>query len=610
MSHKSWLTPRLLLGTVVAISMIVAVACGGDDEEETTSTAAESTASTSSSSTTASSSSSSTTSSSTASTASSSTETAAAKPEATTEAAPAAEPSVQPKSGGRVISTGSRDPVSFDVHNATSSVFVQHNAKMYSSLVWSPDAGVIAPDAAKEWTISDDGKTWTFTLHDNVKYHSNINGIAGPRDGTTMTGKDVEYSMEKIMGLVDGVVSARSGWMKEFVDIDRDDLGMTSDGQQVSFHLVQPFAGLIDILAIGFSGIMPDGTTREMLNERSYGSGPYKLKSFERGSTWIYEKDPDYFKAGLPYLDEWEIQLIRASEVAQSAFLTNQVDVSRTPPSPDNKDLYEKARAEGKVDWIGFSTTCRPQGVNMNATKPPFDNDNLRKAVNLSIDRWGYAEVVHFGEDRWTPTVYLDETTWGRPPSEVAKMEGWAKGDAKAAEIEEAKQLVAQEFPDGLSLTMLVRDTSTYARQGEFIAGELSKIGIDVTIDLMQASQLFPLAQNLNYEIWSYYFCQTTNTPEEMFGSYFLTGGSRNWLGYSSDVVDAKYLELAASPDTATRKARALELEDIVIADLPSAPLGVHNGQSSYYTEIQNITVPLGQQYMWPKREHVWRTDV
>ncbi|MBS95505.1 MAG: hypothetical protein CL736_00030, partial [Chloroflexi bacterium] len=103
---------------------------------------------------------------------------------------------------------------------------------------------------------------------------------------------------------------------------------------------------------------------------------------------------------------------------------------------------------------------------------------------------------------------------------------------------------------------------------------------------------------------------QTTNTPEEMFGSYFLTGGSRNWLGYSSEVVDAKYLELAASPDSATRKARGLELEDIILADLPSAPLGVQNGRSSYYTEIQNITVPLGQQYMWPKREHVWRTDV
>jgi peptide/nickel transport system substrate-binding protein len=279
-------------------------------------------------------------------------------------------------------------------------------------------------------------------------------------------------------------------------------------------------------------------------------------------------------------------------------------------PSPDNNDLYNKAKANGEIDWIGFSTTCRPQGVNMNATKPPFDNANLRKAVNLGIDRYGYAEVVHFGEDRWTPTRYLDESTWGMKPDEVRKLEGWARGDAKAAEVEEAKKLVAQEFPDGLSLTMLVRDTSTYARQGEFVAGELSKIGINVTIDLMQASQLFPLAQNLNYEVWSYYFCQTTNTPEEMFGSYFLTGGSRNWLGYSSDVVDAKYLELAASPDTATRKARALELEDIVIADLPSAPLGVHNGRSTYYTEIQNITVPLGQQYMWPKRENVWRTDV
>jgi len=599
MSHKSWLAPRLLLGTVVAISMIVAVACGGDDEEETTSSATETASSSSSSSSTTSS-----------STASTTTETAAAIPEATTETAPATTASVKPKSGGRVISTGSRDPVSFDVHNATSSVYVQHNAKIYSSLVWSPDAGVVAPDAATEWSISDDGKTWTFTLADNIKFHSNINDIVGPRDGTPMTGADAEYSMEKIMGLVDGVVSARSGWMKEFVDIDREDGGMSSDGQTVSFHLVQPFAGLIDILSIGFSGIMPDGTTREMLNERPYGSGPYKLKSFERGSTWTYEKDPDYFKEGLPYLDEWEIQLIRSAEVAQSAFLTRQVDVSRTMPSPDNNDLYEKSKAAGKIDWIQYTSTCRPQGVNMNATKPPFDNAKLREAVNLAIDRYGYAEVVHFGEDRWTPTVYLDESTWGRSPDDVRKMAGWAKGDAKAAELEKAKTLVAQEYPDGLSLTMLVRDTSTYARQGEFVAGELSKIGINVTIDLMQASQLFPLAQNLNYEVWSYYFCQTTNTPEELFGSYFLTGGSRNWLGYSSDVVDAKYLELAASPDNATRKARGIALEDIVLADMPSAPLGVQQGRSTYYTEIEGITVPLGQQYMWPKREQVWRNDV
>ena len=125
----------------------------------------------------------------------------------------------------------------------------------------------------------------------------------------------------------------------------------------------------------------------------------------------------------------------------------------------------------------------------------------------------------------------------------------------------------------------------------------------------MQASQLFPLAQNLNYEIWTYYFCQTTNTPEELFGSYFLTGGSRNWLGYSSDVVDAKYLELAASPDSATRKERAIALEDIVLADMPSAPLGVQQARSLWYSEIQDITVPLGNIYMWPKRENVWRND-
>jgi len=279
-------------------------------------------------------------------------------------------------------------------------------------------------------------------------------------------------------------------------------------------------------------------------------------------------------------------------------------------PSPDNSYIYDIGKAEGLIDWIPYTTTCRPQGFNLNYTRPPFNNSNLRKAVNLAIDRYGYADIVHFGEDRWTPTLYLDETTWGRSPAEVRTMPGWARGAAKEVERSEARLLVAQEFPDGLSLTMLVRDTSTYARQGEYLAGELYKIGINVTIDLMQASQLFPLAQNLNYAAWSYYFCQTTNTPEELFGSYFLTGGSRNWLGYSSDVVDAKYLELAASPDSATRKSRALELENIILNDMVSVPTGVQQGRSTYYTEIKGITVPLGQQYMWPKREQVWRTDV
>jgi ABC-type transport system substrate-binding protein len=147
-------------------------------------------------------------------------------------------------------------------------------------------------------------------------------------------------------------------------------------------------------------------------------------------------------------------------------------------------------------------------------------------------------------------------------------------------------------------------------RQGEFIAGELSKVGINVDINIMNSAQLFPAAQALNYSIWAYYFCQTTLTPEEMYAGYFITGGSRNWLGYGEQDVDTKFFQMAGAPTFEERHKLARELEDMILEDLPFAPLAVQNGARVYWSYLQDVPIPVGLQYMWPKRERIWRNDV
>ncbi len=571
--------PRFLVGVLAAVGMLAAVACAGADED-TTPTATMDPG-----------------------------ETPVAQPTATTETMP--DPmDDQARRGGLMRFNGSEDPVSFDAHTATSGAHTTHNAMLNANLVWNPDSSELVGDGAESWELSSDGMTWTFVLKDNVRYHTGYEP-AHERDGTLMTAADVAYSMRKIMGLEDGVVSARSGWMKEFVDITRADGGLSVvDDRTVKFHMDKPLAALADLLAIGFSAVYPDGVTRDMLQTRPYGAGPFKLKNFQRGALWEYEANPDYFKPGLPYMDEMQHVNIRGTEVSQAALITNQIDYTGGLPTLDNTPIYNRLQDEGKIVVRPFTSSCRPQGVNMNSTAPPFDDFRLRRAVHLAVNREDYINVVHLGLDRAVPALVLDTNgVWGRSADEIWAMEGFARGDAKAAEIAEAAAIVEELYPGGLDIEMMVRDSSTYMRQGEFIAGELTKVGIRPNLQIMNSAQLFPAAESLNYQIWAYIFCQTTMTPEEMYSSYFVTGGSRNWLGYGEQDLDTKFFQMAAAPTFEERHRLGRELEDMIVEDLPFAPTAVNNSAYVYWSYIRDVPMPIST-YMDDKRELIWRDDV
>ncbi|MBI4311354.1 MAG: ABC transporter substrate-binding protein [Chloroflexi bacterium] len=583
-----------MLGLVIAVGSLVAVACGGGEPAPTptqppaatstptspaaipTPTAGRTTA----------------------------TATVVAAPTATATATPVPSRTVQPKRGGVVKDSNSADPISYDPTTTTGGADNTHNAKMYSLLIWNSDGNNLAPDAAESYSISADGKVWTFNLRPNVKFQTGYSP-AHPRDGTTMTSKDVKWSLEKIMGLHGDAISPRSGWMKEFVDIDRPDNGIELvNDLTFNVHLVQPFGGFANLLSIGYTGLIPDGVLQKDMQKRPYGSGAFRLKDFQRGARWVYERNPDYFKPGLPYLDQYQLILMDGSAIIQAAFLTGKTDIFGGNPTPDNRPVFDRRIKDGQIYMENRDSGCRPQTVNMNSTKPPFNDKRLREAINLGIDRKGYADVVWEGHA--VPHLYMETNGLGHTEEEIMKMPGYRQ--PHDADLAEAKKIIKEIFPEGLKLTQMVRNTSDYMREGEYLAGNFRQMGIDVSIQLLDATVIFDRAAKLDYTLWTYYFCQTTNTPEELFGSYFVTGGSRNWIGYSDPKLDAAYLDMAATSDPAQRRQKALAMEQTILDFMPSAPLPVQTQLRGAYSYVKDLPMTFSS-YTWGKGELIWRSD-
>ena len=498
-----------------------------------------------------------------------------------------------PVTGGVLRQMSITDPVSFDPHNAAASPDNVHNSKLYNNLVWNPDGNTIDLDVASSYQVSGDGRTITYFLRDDVLF----------QDGTPLTAKDVKYSLEKIMGLVDGRVSSRVGPIKEFISIARPDNGVeVVDDHTLRLHLETPSASLHSFLATGFAGIMPEGTSQEDLQQMPRGSGPFRIKSLERGAMWEYERNPAYFKEGLPYLDGIQLFLSRDFSASEVAFITGRVELNRASWSLSNRPVVEEMVANNRIVVRPYSTYCAPQGLLLNATKPPFDNPQLRHAINMGIDRKAYIEVVHNGNAE--ASLYLDTGGWGLSAGEIWEMPGFRQ--PKDEDLAEAQRIVRELYPDGLSVDLLSRNSGIYPRQSEFFTGELAKLGIEASVRLVDRAQLFPAGESLDYDIMSYYFCLTTGDPDELFGGYFITGASRNWLGYSNPRIDELYSRQSTELDRDKRRSLVLEMERIIYDDLPIIPTAVHNLTKNHYSHVKDVPIGLTS-YTDERLERVWK---
>ncbi|MGH6913935.1 MAG: ABC transporter substrate-binding protein, partial [Geminicoccales bacterium] len=300
---------------------------------------------------------------------------------------------------------------------------------------YKPGTTELIPDLAESYTISDDGLTYTFKLRPGVKFHN----------GRELTASDIKYSIERsvnpatqspgqgFFSAIKGFEEMASGKAKELSGIT------TPDDGTVAIELSRPDATFLHVMAINFAFAVPKEEVEKYgpdFGRNPVGTGAYRMTEWTLGQRVVFEKNEDYYRPGVPFLDKIVFEVGQEPTVALLRLQRGEVDVLGDPiPSaqflqvvndPANKDLI----VEGDLLHTGY--------VTMNVTKPPFDNQKVRQAVNMAINKDRVLRIVN------NRGVAANQPLPPAMPGYDKSYEGYAYDPKKA------KSLLAEAgYPDG-----------------------------------------------------------------------------------------------------------------------------------------------------------------
>ncbi|MGI5348670.1 ABC transporter substrate-binding protein [Streptomyces sp. CA-250714] len=401
------------------------------------------------------------------------------------------------KKGGTLKFVGVQDADSWDttrMYYAFAFDFARYYSRQLVS--YNPKPGKksvdLKPDLATDHAqISDDGKTYKYTLKDGLKWE----------DGKPITSQDVKYGIERQWA--QKTLSGGPTYLKDVLDPDGkwkgpyDDKSefkgiKTPDKKTIEFHLAKPNGDFEQMLAMPTnSPVRKDKDTKSKYTLHPFSSGPYKFKSYtpnkslllERNKHWDHTSDP--LRKALP--DQIQVTLLTNPDERDKRLINGDADLDLNQRGMEVQGRQSALKQhKGNVDnpQTGFiSYVAFPQSVK------PFDNIHCRKAAIYGTDHKSVQTA------RGGPTAGGDLAVNMLPPvvpghEESDDQYGIRKNGGKADVAKAKAELKKCGKPSGFSTTLAVRNTDKAdVKSAEAIQASLKKVGIKVEIDEFDGAQ-------------------------------------------------------------------------------------------------------------------------
>lgn len=408
-------------------------------------------------------------------------------------------------------------------------------ANVFQGLTRIGPTGEVLPDLAESWTISDDGKTYTFKLHSSVKFH----------DGSDFNADDVKFSLDRARD--EKSVNAQKAL---FTAIDTVE---AVDPATVKITLKNPQGSFLYNLGWGDAVIVAPETA-DTNKEKPIGTGPFKFQNWAKGSSITLVKSDTYW--GEPaFLDKAEFRIVPDAAAAVPALLSG--DVQAFPFfQPDGV-----AQIEGDPRFsVVVGATEGETLLTMNNKKPPFDNLKVRQAISYALDRAAIVEGASAGFGKpigshQSPASkdYVDLT--GMYPHDVTK----AKELLKEAGLE-----------NGFKATLKLPPPSYARLGGEIIASQLREVGIDLEIIPVEWAQwLEQVFKGKDFDLTIVSHTEPNDIDIYSRKDYY--------FNYDNPAFDKVIEELKVTSDEAKRKdllgqAQKILAEDAVVGFLFELP--------------------------------------
>lgn len=447
-------------------------------------------------------------------------------------------PQSDSKHGGTLVVAHQEDPgEGLDPHKTIG--FASHRAfeLVYTSLVRYDKELQIESDLASEWD-QPDPTTWVFTLREGVLFHN----------GRELTAEDVKYSFERVTDPDVGSPYASLYEPIESIDV--------VDTYTVQINLKHPYPALLDNIAmLRGSAIVPREVVEENgdLSQVAVGTGAFKLTSYVPDEAITYERNDDFYRDGLPYLDGIVYQIITDETSRLAVIRGGEVDFAALGPETavrlENSDL----------NVIEIKNFELPQFM-LNASRAPFDDPRVREAIQLAIDREALLNGVVNGQGVLSGPIPTGHA-YSVPVEELSY----------EVDLERAKALLEEAgYPDGFSTNIVTSSLRPeWANIAIIIQSNLAQIGIDTDITILEWGVfLQKVFRESDYD--TRIVTATIQEPSQYTYDYFHSESPRNRAEFYTGELD----ELAELTRTATsEEERAAAFDEIQARLLENGPI-------------------------------------
>jgi peptide/nickel transport system substrate-binding protein len=458
-----------------------------------------------------------------------------------------------PKVGGELIYIVSAEAPTFDGHQSTTFATLMPISPFYSLLYRldpADNVNKIIPDVADGMPqISTDKLTWTIKVRGDVTFH----------DGTKMTSADVKATYDKIVKPATGVTSPRAA---AYAAVD----SITApDATTVVFKLKYATASFLASLASPWNYIYSAAklTADPKFYEKNImGTGPFTYVEYQRGSHWSGKKNPNYFIKGKPYLDSYKAIIITDPARQTSAIQSKQAMIEFRGFTPQQRDTLSRALpnelAIQESPWVCVNY------VVFNTTKKPFDDERVRRALTLAVDRWTGGEALS------RQTIVKDVGGLMRPKgpfamsdADLEKIPGFYRDNAKA--VEEAKKLLADAGVSNLTFNFHNRNVPTpYEPVAIFLINEWKKIGVTANHTVKETAAYQADLRNKAFDVGLSFNCDFFDEPDlqlAKFVSVSKVGAAFNESHYDDPKLDGMIEAQSRETDPAKRSTLVAEIE-------------------------------------------------
>lgn len=464
------------------------------------------------------------------------------------------------------------DPITLDPACASDAGSAEYIVEIFSGLVSFDKELNTIPDIAERWDISDDGLTYTFHLRTNVLFHDN---------SRRATAEDFKFSMERALSpdtqstvgdvYLDDIVGAEeygNGQADEVTGIrvvNSDTLELQIDEPSEVFlqKLTYPTAYVVDQREVGDSTCF-EGTWTQNPN----GTGPFQLDEWDLGQSITLVPNPNSYLDPKPSLEK--VTYILAGGSAFTMYENDEVDITgvgvnniesvRDPNNDLNAEYHTGPSLN--VYYIGF-----------NVNEPPFDDPDVRRAMNMAIDKEFLA--TEFLQE------LVDPATGILPPG----IPGYNDGlEGLPFDPDAARDLLestgkADEL-DGKSILTSGQGAAPSDLLQAVVALWEENLGVTIEIEQEDFALFLSDLDAGSFEMYSLGWIADYPDPQNFLDIKFHSDSSNNESGYSSTEVDALLDEARAEPDDAARMALYQQAEEIIVDEAPWVPL--YHGKSSY----------------------------